>query len=458
MAPNEDATVSLSEAAASVSAETTIARSRVHDLGPGTLLGTYRVLDTIASGGGGSVYLADDEATGRSCAIKVLHPELARSAVGLARFVREISVVKMIRHPAIVDIFNAGELLDGRPYFVMELLEGSDLKELIRKRGRFSIDQVLEILAPVCSALSAAHAAGVVHRDVKASNVQVNFRDGRCIVKLLDFGVAKLLTPEVGKEGLTRAGSTIGTPATMAPEQIRGENVDERTDVYAIGVLMYHMLTGRLPYRAPSRQEVELLILDGTPALPSQSAPVSAAVDAVVLRCLEKAPANRFQSIAAVEQAFRAAVAGGPAPSDTKTSKRAVAISVAVPPADVDEGDDALLDDLTHVLDMAERAFEDAGLTNVLQTSTNLVVARVLSDDSAAAQSEVRAAREQALALMRRIVGRDHAHASLQVAVRLHVAAAVVSGDGPAREIDGPILDVGSWPEDTVVEPVPVAS
>ena len=194
------------------------------------------------------------------------------------------------------------------------------------------------------------------------------------------------------------------------------------------------------------------MILDTAAPSPSQSAPVSASVEAVVLRCLEKIPANRFESVAAVERAFRAAIAGSVEPAETKTAKQAVAISVAVPPGGLDEGDDQLLDDLTNVLDMAERALGDAGLTSVFQTSTNLVVARVLSDDAAAADEEVQAARGEALALMRRIVERSHAHAALQVAVRVHVAAAVVSGEGPEREIDGPILDVGSWPTDTIVE------
>jgi serine/threonine-protein kinase len=197
------------------------------------------------------------------------------------------------------------------------------------------------------------------------------------------------------------------------------------------------------------------MILNTPAPVPSQTAPVSAAVDAVVLRCLEKSAANRFESVAAVEAAFRAATAGGAPSKDAKQVAQAVAISVAVPAAGVDEGDDDLLDDLTHVLDMAERSLEDAGLTNVLQTATNLLVARVLPDDPAAASEQVRATREQALALMRKIAARDGAHEGLQVAVRVHVATAVVSGEGSEREIDGPILDVGSWPADTIIEDEP---
>jgi serine/threonine-protein kinase len=391
--------------------------------------------------------------TGRACAIKVLHSELARSQVGLARFLREVSIVNMIRHPAIVDIQKAGELPDGRPYFAMELLEGCDLKQLIKDRGRFSAEQVLEILTPICSALSVAHAAGVVHRDVKASNVHVAYRDGRCIVKLLDFGVAKLLTADNEGEGLTRAGSAIGTPATMAPEQIRGEAVDERTDVYALGVLVYQMLTGRLPFRAPSRHETEFRILDSRPPPPSLSAPLPAAIDGVVLRCIEKDPARRYPSVAAFEEAFRGAAAArlSAAPGPT-APHRAVAIAVSIPPGTLDESDDKLLDDLGCVLDMAERALRDAGFTSFLQTATSLVGARVAPDDPEASRGLMGIARSHAIDLMERVGTREAAHPALVVEIRVHAAEAVVYDAGAGQEIDGAIMDVASWSPETLVE------
>jgi serine/threonine-protein kinase len=406
------------------------------------------IRSAIGAGGGGSVYLADDPKSGRACAIKVLHPELARSEVGLARFRREVSVVGMIRHPAIVEILHVGELPDGRPYFAMELLEGSNLKALIKEHGRFSIEQALEITSPIFSALRAAHAVGVVHRDVKASNVHVAVREGRTVVKLLDFGVAKLLTSENEKEGLTRAGSSIGTPASMAPEQIRGEAIDERTDVYAVGVLIYQMLTGRLPFRAPSRQETEFRILDSVPPPPSQSAPLPAAIDGVVLRCLEKDPARRYPSVASVEEAFRAAASARvSARPETTTGHRAVAIAVAIPSGTLDEDDDRLLDDVAGVLDSAERALRDAGFTSLFQTATSLVGARVLSDDIEDANESTAAARDAAVALLRRLASRDSAHPALRMEVRVHTAEAVVSGE----EIDGPIVDLASWPSATLV-------
>jgi len=421
------------------------------ELPPGTVLGEYVIRSTIASGGGGTVLLADDSARGQPVAIKMLHAELARSSVGVARFLREVQVVNMIRHPAIVDIQELGALPDGRPYFVMELLDGCDLRRLITSRGRLSPEEALEIITPVCSALSAAHAAGVVHRDLKASNINVSEKDGKRVVKLLDFGVAKLLAPEPEAQGLTQAGSRLGTATAMAPEQIRCEAVDERTDVYALGVLLYHMLAGRVPFRGPSPQEIERMVLDTPAPRPSASVPVSQAVDAVVLRCMEKVPARRYESAQAVEEAFRAAVAGKPT-ADTATSKQAVAVYVdAQMQGGADESDDSLVDDLGTVFDLAEQALHKAGFTILLQTGTTLLGARVLSEDPEAARKERELARSQAVALAQQIAGRDGAHLELLVDVRLHVDSATVRGSASAPVIAGAIANVPAWPQDTSV-------
>ncbi len=425
--------------------------SDANELAPGTVLEPYVIRSTIASGGGGSVYLADDLSTGQACAIKVLHAELARSQVGVARFAREMAVLNKIRHPAIVEIYKSGKLADGRPYFAMEWLDGSNLKQLIKERGRFSIEQVLEILTPICSALGAAHAAGIVHRDVKASNVHVSFRDGHCVLKLLDFGVAKLLAPEDSKEGLSRAGSSIGTPATMAPEQLRGEAIDERTDVYAVGVLVYQMLTGRLPFHGASRQETEVKILEGSLHPPSQLAPLPVAIDAVVLRCLERVPARRYPSIAAVEEAFRLAAASTFHSPHLPTTKRAVAISIAVVSQGPDPTDDHLVDDLANVLDSAELALREAGFENLFQMATSVVGARALSPDETIEHEQLAAARAEALALLHRIASREGARAALRVEIRVHAAEAFVCEDGFTQEIRGPIIDVASWPAETLV-------
>jgi serine/threonine-protein kinase len=324
---------------------------------------------------------------------------------------------------------------------------------MLTDRGRFSPAEVLEILEPVCSALQAAHEQGIVHRDLKASNILIMNQAGKRVVKLLDFGIAKLMHPDASEAGLTVVGTRLGTSYTMAPEQIRGDAVDPRTDIYALGVLMYHMLTGRVPFRGFTQQETDRLILESPVPRPSQSVSVSKTVDAVVLRCMDKNPADRYQSARAVAIALRAAVMGEPAePTRAAAPRRAVAIHVdARTSPSADEGDDALLDDLTSVLDTAEQSLQKAGFAILLQTGTTLLGARVLSEDDAVARGEIDAARAEARALLQTIADRDAAHTDLEVELRLHVDTAVVRGAASSPAISGSVVDVSSWPADTLM-------
>ena len=192
----------------------------------------------------------------------------------VARFLREALAVNMIKHPNIVDIYEFGELPDGRPFYVMELLEGTDLRSMLNERGRFPPAEVLEILEPVCSALQAAHDHG--HRSPRSQGQQHLHRQqrgGEARVKLLDFGIAKLMHPDAGEAGLTVVGTRLGTSYTMAPEQIRGDAIDPRTDIYALGVVLYHLLTGQYPFRAETMTDIERQHLEAPPPRPSQAAP-----------------------------------------------------------------------------------------------------------------------------------------------------------------------------------------
>ena len=174
---------------------------------PGTFAGSYVLKRELASGGGGTVYEAQHRLLGRRAAVKVLRRELAGSPQMVARFLREALAVNMIKHPNIVDIYEFGELPDGRPFYVMELLEGTDLRSVLHDQGRISPPEVLEYLEPVCSALEAAHARGIVHRDLKASNIFIAATSNgdnsapKRVVKLLDFGIAKLLHPDAAEAG-----------------------------------------------------------------------------------------------------------------------------------------------------------------------------------------------------------------------------------------------------------------
>jgi hypothetical protein len=410
------------------------------ELAAGTAVGAYVVRERIASGGGGTIYAAEPAAgPAPRVAIKVLLRELAASPLALVRFQREAEVVDLIRHPNIVRVLGSGSLSDGRPYIVMELLSTDTLKALLARRGRLTAAEALEILEPVCSALTAAHAAGVIHRDLKASNISVAEEGGRLLVKLLDFGIAKLVHPDPAAPGLTAKGARLGTPLAMAPEQIRGEEVDARTDVYALGVLAFRMLTGSYPFHGGSPQEIERLHLDAVPPRPSQLAPVSPALDQVLLTCLEKAPAARFPSVPALLAAYRSALGGAPAPAAADQPHEVVAIHVELIDAGDEAGDEADLG-AGQDLDLVEQALRQAGFALPLVTGNVVVGARVLPRDPAGSLEVRRAALATARALL------PLAHAQVSV----HAGPAQIAG--PADAPDGPRISggiltrVGDWP------------
>src|SRR3989440_8881466 len=389
------------------------------ELAPGDRAGEYLILGTIASGGCGTVYTAEHRVLGRKAAVKVLHSQLASSPEMVERFVREARVVNRIRHPNIVDIYEFGELPDKRPYFVMELLGGPSLATIVERRGRLTAAQALSYLEPVCDALRAAHTACVVHRDLKASNVAVVKDGDPPRVKLLDFGIAKLVRTAPGERGLTAVGQRIGTPYAMAPEQIRGGASDARVDIYALGVLLYQLLTGRYPFISGDPVEMERLHVEAPPPRPSAMAPVSPDVDAIVLRCMEKDATRRFPDVSAFVDALRAAVKGARAAA--AQGKRGVAIYVEVRISG--EQDDALLAHLVPLLDETELALRQAGYALYLQTGSALLGVKPLPNDAAEALGERKAALEVARKILDplRAPGADP---RLKLAVQVHTGAA----------------------------------
>ncbi len=225
----------------------------------GTLLdGRYLVKRLIGEGGMGVVYEAEHVDIGRRVAVKVLHAAFTRHAEVVSRFRSEARAATRIGHPHIIDVFDSGTTVDGAVYFVMEFLDGKDLGELVRQEKTLPVRRSIAIAREICQALAAAHKAGIIHRDMKPENVFLVDRDGqKDFVKVLDFGIAKTvegITDRVGR--LTTPGMAMGTPEYMAPEQAAGQQADPRVDVYAVGAILYEMLTGRPPHEGATIIEV----------------------------------------------------------------------------------------------------------------------------------------------------------------------------------------------------------
>jgi eukaryotic-like serine/threonine-protein kinase len=277
----------------------------------GTVLaGTYRILRWLADGGMGRVYEAQHIRLERRLAVKVLHETFAKSAEGVARFEREARAAGAIRSEHIVQVIDVLRTPDGRPCMVTDLLDGEDLQARLDREGKLPTSQAIPIARQVCLALAAAHAAGIVHRDLKPSNAFLTPRgDGGTLVTILDFGVAKLL----GQGDLTQTGAVLGTPAYMSPEQARGaQDVDARTDVYAVGALLYRMLTGEPPYGKD--QTSPFLRLHQEPTRPrTLDGTIPEGVEALIQQAMARDPGDRPQSALDLERAL-AAFDAEPAP------------------------------------------------------------------------------------------------------------------------------------------------
>ena len=268
-----------------------------------TLAGQYVVDSLLARGGMGNIYIGHQQRLGRTVAIKVLRREFCEDGMVVKRFIREALAVSQLRHPHTAQIFDSGETPEGIHYIVMEYLEGESLDRRLLKDKILDPQTALTFVGQAAAALAEAHAKGIVHRDLKPANIFIVSPTGVPeFVKLLDFGIAKFYTGrQDGYEftKLTAAGSTMGTPHYMAPEQIRGEEVDGRADVYSLGVILWESLIGRPPYDGNSPMEVFLGHLEErVPNLKKHAnGPLPPGLEQVMMRALAKRPGDRFQSM-----------------------------------------------------------------------------------------------------------------------------------------------------------------
>jgi tRNA A-37 threonylcarbamoyl transferase component Bud32 len=308
------------------------------ELKPGTRIGEYEVTGKLGEGGMGTVYSGVHPVIGKRVAIKVLNASLSQDQSIVTRFVQEARSVNRIGHRNIVDIFAFGELAGRRQYFVMEYLPGKNLQVRL-DQGPMAYSEALSVLGEVCDALVAAHGEGIIHRDLKPDNIYIaEAKSGERTVKLLDFGIAKLVRNESGTpQQQTRTGVPMGTPLYMSPEQCLARTVDARTDIYALGVIMFQIFTGKLPFEGASYIETVNGHLQQPPPRPGTLADVPPSLEALILQCLEKDPARRPQSIADVRQRLRdlaGALGTAVASRNTKTPpplSTAAPVSVAAP-------------------------------------------------------------------------------------------------------------------------------
>ena len=401
-------------------------------LQPGEQVGDWIVIRALGGGGFGTVYEARHRTTDQRAALKLLHAHLVLSPAIVARFHREASVIGRLRHPNVVELVGAGLRDDGRPYLCMELLDGEDLAEVIARTGPMSAPDVLAILDPLCSALAAAHELGIVHRDVKASNVVVCRAPAgeRRRIVLLDFGIAKL--SDAFAVELTASHQSLGTPSCMAPEQVGGRAIDARTDVYALGALAFFLLTARMPFEDASPTMTQYLHLHARRPRVSAAVPSSTRSDDVVGRAMAIEPAERFSDPLSMLAAFRAAVRDS---SPLAAVEVADAAAILVTARDAAGAlDEALLGDLEAVLPAAERALAAAGFALALDLGSSAVFAKHHCD--------ARDAVATALAVWDQLAQRPHRDPRVRVGITVHRAPATFIG---AEVRSGTLLRPASW-------------
>jgi len=278
------------------------------ELSVGQTFGGYHIVELVGSGGMGLVYRAEQRILGRTVALKVIRPEIAESGDYRERFLREVRFAAAVDHPNVVSVFDAGEQ-EGRLYLAMQWVDGPDLGTLIDRQQRLAPERVVLIGMQLAQALQAVHDAGLVHRDVKPSNVLVRDIGGRDHAYLTDFGIAKA---PAAQDGLTRTGSVIGTPGYLSPEQIRGQQPGSRSDLYALGCIIFEALTGQRPFPGDELAARWAQATSPPPAVSTLYPALGSRYDAFLARALAVDPQDRFASGPAFAEALQAAHTGRP--------------------------------------------------------------------------------------------------------------------------------------------------
>ncbi len=263
-----------------------------------TIADTYSIIRAVGEGGMGRVYEArHTRIGGKRFAVKLLHPEYARLPEVLSRFQREAEAAASIESPHVGDVYDVGKTEDGRPFIVAEFLEGRELAEFLNERGRLDVQFAVRVVRQICKALSAAHAKGIVHRDMKPENVFLTGDLTSPVAKVIDFGISKVREAS-GGPSLTKTGMIMGTPSYMAPEQAKGERVDHRVDIYAAGAILYQLVTGKRPFDRSDPTATIMAVLLEEPERPCVLNPsLPEALEMVIQRAMAKNADARYQSM-----------------------------------------------------------------------------------------------------------------------------------------------------------------
>jgi serine/threonine-protein kinase len=281
------------------------------NIGRDLLDGQFQILQKIGSGGMGSVYKAAQPAMNRMVAVKILHPKLTNRKDLVSRFRREARAMSHLTHPNTVKVFVYGDLDDGSLYIVMEYLEGRNLNQVVRKEGPLPVERAIPVLIQVCGALHEAHLQGIIHRDLKPENIFLSTNGGlKDYPKVLDFGLAKVTERELrpGSIMLTQEGMVFGTPEFMSPEQAQGKPLDARSDLYSLAIILYEVLTGKLPFDARTPMEYIQMHVTKPPILLDDRVSgkrFPPGLGAVINKALQKRPEDRYASAAEFAQALK---------------------------------------------------------------------------------------------------------------------------------------------------------
>lgn len=430
--------------------ETTLVEAQQNGNAPGFdthQIPGYTLFDVVGVGGCGTVYRAQSKSTGKMAAVKILRKDLVATPRILARFEREMRVLQAVEHPNVVRLFELGQSSTGQPFYAMEFIRGTTLKNLVRQNPALDRSDAVSIFREVLKAVTAVHNAKIIHRDLKSSNILVHqSRTGAHTVKLLDFGVAKLVELQDEENGLTKAGTMVGSVSVMSPEQIRGEATDYRADIYALGVLLYELLTQSTPFIASSQAEVLRMHLNQAPPRPSLINPLASMYDSVIVRAMQKKSDDRYQSVAELADDLAQVESGRSRKirAATPLCAFAVALGVRIDPTHRGPGRSQTRRTLLEIQNCLDEASQAGPFLPLFRTLNSYVSAQRLGGAATEIELQLQESLHFAQSLQTKLETIVQGHEELRIALALHIESVPLRSDGQPAECSE-LLEFERW-------------